>query len=547
MNKKTRTNLGVILIVGIIIIGILGTTGNLTFPLAVGDTFTPIYCNDYSFTCCIEDVDFSSLESITDEIYWQCPTSASKCEITSYSTPYSTTSWYTGSNGCYMDSFFGLDDYWVCNDEKIGKKTFLSPGEFVWISIPTSRYSNVQGSINVKVYSEDLVFCGRAGCTIGVPVLGADGCTFNPSATYKDGKLVSYKTSSTSYTVGLGSCLLTFVSGDRHICGNIEEQCETDNDCRGHTYGNYECIGRTLQEYGCRTFSKPSYLEDYSGGYAYKPFQGDNDGQESDLSRCEIVSTRSVQCCGDTDCGSNAFCDTNDWTCKETAECNQDADCGVSIQCDINTKQLKQPDCSLGKCSFDIIQEVECCGDSDCAVGFFCSNEYDCLESIPTKTQCPFECCENEQSYFDRPCPADKPYCVNNVCKEEDIPEIPCEDCDAYVMNQLFGSFWESKSCTPKLTQKFGLCFGSFIKLFLLPIILIFVTLFGYNFFQTTTQLKIRNKGIAFLVSLLIAGLLAWITFVLFWFGIILSFLVLGIIILFRLFVPKSLRTRLRG
>jgi hypothetical protein len=276
--------------------------------------FTPIYCNDYSFTCCVENLDFSNNVQVSSRDIFICPNTATRCDVI-------VTNWNEGP--------FGIR------------------------------------------------------------------------------KLI----------VGYGSCTLStfFVPGDRHICGNVEEQCERDADCGGHTYGNKECIGRNLQTYGCRTFGTPSYLEEYSGGLAYKPFEGDNDGSEPALSRCEIISAQSVQCCGDNDCGSNAFCDTTTWTCQQTAECNIDADCGVSERCDRFSKELKKPICSEGSCDFQVIQNVECCSSSDCPIDYFCDTDYTCKESLVPKVDCPFECCVGETEFFDRPC-ATGEFCIDNLC-----------------------------------------------------------------------------------------------------------------------------------
>ena len=418
-NKIILTSIIVILILGSLSAFIL-----LSEPTteSVVPGFTPIYCNDYSFTCCINQVESANTKSISDEIYFQCPLTASKCMIGSHSTSSSLNEeWYTGSVNCRMRSFL-WDDYWDCADESTGFQTELEPGEYIWAKVPGSEYATVTGTVNYETYEENLIFTGRAGSTVGVPVSGADGCSFNPSATYKDGKLVDYEISATSYVVSEGDCIQTFVPGDRHICGNIEEQCDSDNDCDGHTYGNQECIGRTLQTYGCTQFGLPYYLETYGSAVAYKPFEGDNDGNEDALSRCEITSSETVQCCGDNDCGSNAFCDKSTWTCQETAPCGQDSDCGVSEQCARDTKELKKPICLSGSCAFDIVQEVECCISEDCPLDYFCDADYTCKESIISKLNCPYECCVGEDSFFEKPCPSDK-FCVDNVCQEE-VPDV---------------------------------------------------------------------------------------------------------------------------
>lgn len=415
-------------------------------------SFTPVYCNDYSFTCCVEKLESTRTYPIDRATPFICPTSAEKCEISS-----SVGSFYVGDSNCryslgirYPSIVTVGFSYWHCdNDVKHNSPYVVYPGDYVNVD-DIFETNNLQ----VKIYENKLIFTGRSGSTIGVPVLGADGCTFNPKSTYKDGDLVEYDLSSTSYTVPSGNCIQTFVPGDRHICGNLEEQCDSDNDCGGHTYGNQECIGRQLQTYGCIKSQMPYFLESYGQGYAFEPFEVANEDNTVNnlpsLSRCEIISSRQVQCCGDTDCGSNAFCDRTTFTCEETAECSRDSDCGVSIQCDRDDKTLKKPVCNNEKCEFEVTKEVDCCYDNDCASGYFCDSDYDCKESATPKTDCPFECCVEQEGYFDRPCSYGE-FCINGVCvnegctKDSDckFDEI-CKNGDCISKSQLECSWYET-------------------------------------------------------------------------------------------------------
>lgn len=249
-------------------------------------------------------------------------------------------------------------------------------------------------------------------------------CTFNPGATYTNiGKLLTYDPDETSYVLQLGDCKQVWEAGDRHICANLEEQCDTDTDCGGHTYGNYECQGgNKLIYYGCTQLNIPSSLTTYSDGVAYSPFSSEQSDQDLVKSRCELVpsQSRDVGCCSDAVCGSNAFCDTDTWTCETTKECTTDDDCktgGLDTECDFNIKQLKEAVClSDGTCGWDKKQDIECCSDIDCSSGYFCDTDYKCKESIPgTKQNCPNECCVGETEYFDRDCPSGE-FCVDNLC-----------------------------------------------------------------------------------------------------------------------------------
>jgi len=520
--KKNKTTtfwvIGIMLLVGVFAYNSGVFEGSF---VVAGVGFTPIYCNDYSFTCCDEQLDSTQSVTITSKDELICPTTSTKCEITGTlggGTPPQL--FIIGSGNCNYGWWSG----WSCDTEReTTSSPILKPGEYLWINYGFGV--NVQN----KVYKEKLFFTGRAGSTIGVPVSGADGCTFNPTATYKDGDLVEYDVSGTSYVVPGGQCIQTFVPGDRHICGNIEEQCADNSDCGGHTYGNQECIGRNLQTYGCTKFGLPYYLETYGSAIAYKPFEGDNDGDESALSRCELVSSKTVQCCGDNDCGSNAFCDKSTWTCEATAQCGQDSDCGSSEQCDRNDMIIKKPVCVGGSCGFETLKDVDCCIDTDCPSGYFCDNEKTCKESAIHKINCPFDCCVGEDQYFDRPCSTDEPFCIDNVCQSEYEPPTDCADCDAFAMNKIFGSFWESQSCKPKfLIHNNTFCLFSFIKLALVPIALIFGTLFGVGLFGKFKAIK-KNKPVIWILSLLVASILAFLVYTLFFIGIVVL-IILGIL-----------------
>ena len=518
-DKKLGTIVILFLIIGIF--SIYAYQNGLMFKqLAITDskTFTPIFCNDYEFTCCNEQVDSVSTYTITDESAWKCPSWASKCEILSVSVnnvAVGYEKWAVGSKDCEVAGFPCKG--FRCSDERFQEKQ-MQPNEFVWLDHPCL---NSQGKIEVKVYKKRLDFCGKAGCKSGVPVLGADQCTFTPENA-KIYTTTNQLINAISYTVPLGECVLAFQSGNRHICGYIEESCQDDSDCGGHTYGRFECYGRTLQEYGCRSFGiqNPELEKDRlpsDAGF------GTDDNSVVSGKRCEVIRTKQVQCCGDNDCGTNYFCDRNTWTCKRKVECREDADCGVSVQCDWATKTLKTPVCRNGICEFSEIP-VECCSDVNCPSGYYCTEDRKCKERVATCTECPYECCVGECTiqggFFDRLCPPEKPYCVDNVCLVEPKPETYCKNCDAFAISYILGSVWKEKSCKPKLLQNPTLCFLSFIKLALIPIVFIFSLLFGKQLFSELEATK-KNEALQWVIGIIIAGILAYLTFVLFWVGLI--------------------------
>lgn len=382
--------------------------------LAVIGDKTPIFCNDYEFTCCNEQIDATIPEvSITDETPWQCPPTSHRCKFTSIYGAVFPFQPYIGSENCYLDKSI-LGKRWKCSDEKASTRKTLYPGEYVWIMNTVTKRSNVAGRVNdITITIPRLDFCGRAGCTVGVPVSGADQCTFHPKYEKVYTTTGTLKTNQVSYTVLLSQCVLAFQSGDRHICGYMEEQCDKDADCGGHTYGNQECYARKLQTYGCRDFGRevPMEQDRLPGDAGW----GTTSSESLFGSRCEVIKTQTVQCCGDTDCGTGFFCDRTTWTCEKEVECTEDSDCGVSTVCDYSTLELKTPKCVWGECAYTK-QSVDCCFDSDCALGYYCASDYTCDKRVIPKKTCPFECCTNEEMYFDRTCPEGETCTDEHIC-----------------------------------------------------------------------------------------------------------------------------------
>ena len=483
---------------------------------------TPIFCNDYEFTCCGDYIEFTSTLRIEDERPTQCPSWASYCKVVSCEPRIEGVKCYRGSTNCRFRSNI-LGRWWSCDDlRQVPAGTSLKANEYLWVLHPTTPQLDTSGQVVLEVHRPRLAFCGRAACDAGVtgiPILGADECHFNPEldkiydvSTKRASELVSY-------TVPMKQCTLSFQSGNRHLCGYKEETCTSDADCDGHTYGNYECYGRTLQRYGCREFGTPTDLEiDRLPG---EPGWGESSSEVLFGKRCEIVEARNVQCCGDYDCGLDYFCDTgNTWTCKQEAECRNDYDCGVTIRCDWVDKKLKKPICSAGKCTFEETP-VDCCSDRDCTSGYYCTADYKCEKRVIVKKPCPFECCEREELYFDRACPPNKPFCIDNACYSEDIPIGYCKNCDAFALSRLFGGIWKERACKPKLLQTTITCLFSFIKLFLVPIVFIVSLLFGAQLFGRFKAIR-EKKFVIWILSVVVAVIIAYLTFILFWVGVLL-------------------------
>jgi hypothetical protein len=425
-------------VIGVIILLILFRTGYVQMT-GLASTFTPIYCNDYSFLSCNEVEDntitynFKDCPCLFDNEncveYWQCPLTASKCEVTSITGGFPNGEILVGSTNCQRKDSPLTIPRWECDDDTSYNSNAgiitLSPGDFVHNNYGACDY---RPSVQIKTYRLRLDFCGTSGCTNGVPVPGADGCTFNPSATYdSSGNLIKVDKEGTSYVAQKGQSILAWFPSDRHICGNFEEECSDDSDCSGHTFGNVECSGNNKLTYGCVDIGSVNPdLELINGEYVHydKPSNAGSYG-DTVLSRCQAISTIPVQCCGDSSCGSNAFCDTTTFTCEDKVTCttaNQAITCGTSQQCNIATKELNQPVCTNSLCEKEKIRDVECCTTSDCPVEQYCTEEYKCVDSIVNKQPCDKECCVGEDLFFDRECKTGE-FCINNICQIK-----PCKD-----------------------------------------------------------------------------------------------------------------------
>jgi len=267
--------------------------------LTSATTFTPIFCNDYEFTCCGGQVESSDSYLVTDEISWACPEYSYTCIILSKSND--DVDWYVGEGNCKVVKF-GLFAHRIeCDYEEQNKKE-MSPNEEVYVRGVTGGYGDVESYLQIKIIRPKLGFCGRSGSsgeqtTCGVSVSGADGCEFSPNegVIYESTDSLSGKIQTSSYTVPIGECILAFQSGDRHICGYKEESCSSNSDCDGHTYGNQECIGRKLQTYGCRDYGTSLSEKDrgpFDSGWGVEKSEPQKSGDADFGKRCEITKQK---------------------------------------------------------------------------------------------------------------------------------------------------------------------------------------------------------------------------------------------------------------
>ena len=114
------------------------------------------------------------------------------------------------------------------------------------------------------------------------------------------------------------------------------------------------------------------------------------------------------------------------------------------------------------------------------------------------------------------------------------VPGNPkCESCEDFALSSLIGSLWKEKQCEPKSflgihTQTTTTCLFSFIRLLLIPIILIFSILLLPN--MLLRLFSSMNKGILWGATIILALITSYLVYVAFWVGVII-FLIYVIIL----------------
>jgi hypothetical protein len=99
-------------------------------------------------------------------------------------------------------------------------------------------------------------------------------------------------------------------------------------------------------------------------------------------------------------------CDYN-WQCGQAISCDWST----------IPNTLKQPVCQGGRCA-TLDTPVECCYDTNCPSNYYCDSDHTCKERVVPKAPCPYTCCVDEADYIDKPCPSsgDTFCCPDNTC-----------------------------------------------------------------------------------------------------------------------------------
>jgi len=314
-----------------------------------------------------------------------------------------------------------------------------------WIG--STSYARCSGNYTYTPYDPQLNWCGKSPCALegtGSPVLGADGCHYNLDKTIWDsqGNLL-HQAGTGSYSIAgqVGDAWAVPDPNDRTCFPASWDSCNVDSDCGGHTfsypdnvgYRNAEFSNGKIITYGCIITGGKDCAE-----YQKNPLGQNICVEEVDVKKCDITQQISAQCHPSVPgtCGPDAACDPATLTCKPLGEvrCNQSRDCGFQ-NCDRDVMQIVNPVClnpgtTQSSCSKTVVQNVECCIDLDCSNGWYCDDSYTCKESTTTKTDCPYECCDNEIQYYDRPCSS------NNIC----CPDHSCQFSCNTIYNEVCGN-----------------------------------------------------------------------------------------------------------
>lgn len=103
---------------------------------------------------------------------------------------------------------------------------------------------------------------------------------------------------------------------------------------------------------------------------------------------------------------------------------------------------------------------------------------------------------------------------------DDDGDALYCENCDAYARSLIFGKIFKSQSCLDKTFQNTVFCIFSLLKLFAIPFVFIFSLIFGIPIFNKL--LKGRYVWLSWVIGIFLSLLIAWLTYILFWLGIVL-------------------------
>ncbi|MEK6881286.1 MAG: hypothetical protein AABY22_16815 [Nanoarchaeota archaeon] len=248
-------------------------------------------------------------------------------------------------------------------------------------------------------------------------------------------------------------------------------------------------------------------------------------GNEDASSTCEIKA--SIKRLGFTAEDSCTFTAIGTKSCATTTEaCSTNTDCCEGLSCNSGVCQ-KTPNVEI--CynqEDDDNDKLVDCFDKDCKDSNYCGDGNGGGQNA-TCVQ------EGQKISKDQTCCAGldkkggflffkKPTCVKTLPK--------CADCDAFAQNKILGGIFEKKQCERTLLppQTLLTCPFAFIKLFLVPIVFLFELLFTPAMIGRYFR---RYKGFAWLIGLILAGIVAYV----FYTSLVMGLILAGILLFFQI------------
>jgi len=204
----------------------------------------------------------------------------------------------------------------------------------------------------------------------------------------------------------------------------------------------------------------------------------------------------------------------------------------LPFTCNLNVQDLKSG--NSDSCSFT--------GKVAYVSGITCEpNSLSCDQDLENVLKCSYDG-KNKELY--KECQYGCEYTLGSAkCREQNDTEnlIKCESCDSFAKSTIFSWIFPSTKCQKTFLQGTLTCALSFVKLALIPIILIFASLFGFGLFNDILSNSVRNektrKIIALILSLLVGTILAILTYFLFAVGVIVSIIYIIIRVVIKFFI----------
>jgi len=392
----------------------------LSFSVVSAEQFCKdIYCNDFNYICCGQkpeeryydlEIDLKTKTPKTGQPTVFCPADSDviKCIVNLHAAQSHIDpnyDFYVGTGSCENieeeTGFFTTDKRWKCEESE---KSYDIPSGETWddftLEAGQKIYCWSDDSITISpayVYRMELRHTGKSTDFLsGQKVEGSTACDFNPRSYDKvydnEQDIVSGKRN-----LELGQCYSVTDYSLRRQCGDTCDECESDVNCadlypkkvnyNGRTLGAV-CSSGQLVLYGCEGTGNQVCIEK-----DILPDGTEKCMENKERKHCDIVSriTTGIECCTSDDCQGvgDYFCNWIDDThskCELKAQCEKDSDCGTATKCDRNTMEITQPYCDDNKqCDIKTLQEVECCIDTDCRDGFYCTSDHICNDKPQAK------------------------------------------------------------------------------------------------------------------------------------------------------------------